>query len=852
VSTMSAGDMFVPLGSEQARLINKSEIIRNSASKKMLGGAVLAASVMLATKLKAKETEQEGSSKSGETDGLQTASLSSATPDASGMNLDNVLGSVSAVDEAAKPVQVAALGNASRYSNNSSIDFVSETGLPDGFVTPSLGVSDPSQSTNEVPVEFSEASEKSQTTRVSGGGTQVVRGADGEDGEDGADGQDGQDGADGQDGQDGADGQDGQGGADGQDGQGGADGQDGQDGADGQDGQDGADGQDGQDGADGQDGQDGADGQDGQDGADGQDGQDGADGQDGQDGADGQDGQDGADGQDGRDGQTVLILDRSLVEDSGLLDVLDTVGADVIDGPLDTLIVRLDPEQLELLVEAINEEIPGVPGIGNPTPPPVDAPPEIATGTDQQDFIVGDDRDNHIEGLGEDDILIGGLGADILDGGNGNDIAGYRDSLESVFIDLENDIASGGTANGDQLISIENLDGSDLNDTLYGDEVANFLFGNDGDDIIFGRGGADTIAGGAGADLIDGGASLQDTADYSESDAGVIISLLDDTAAGGHAEGDELDFIEYLDGSFHDDFLQGDDLNNRLGGRNGEDVLFGEGGNDTLLGGTGADILDGGEGIDTADYTASTEAVTVDLLLDDASGGEATGDVLINIENLAGSRYDDTLIGDDGDNRLTGRDGDDTLIGNGGDDRFIGGRGADHMDGGEGDRDTVDYSAASEAIGVELDFGGFMGEADGDTFTDIEFVVGSAFDDTIIGNDAVNRLTGGAGNDDLAGLGGDDTIIGGQGNDFIEGGEGDDVFIFEGDSGHDLIVDFEAGEGRGDRIWLQDQGFADFDALQSAITDTDQGAVINLNDSSTVLLEGIAAADLVADDFILA
>ena len=135
---------------------------------------------------------------------------------------------------------------------------------------------------------------------------------------------------------------------------------------------------------------------------------------------------------------------------------------------------------------------------------------------------------------------------------------------------------------------------------------------------------------------------------------------------------------------------------------------------------------------------------------------------------------------------------------------------------------------------------------------DGKFVVGSAYDDAIIGNDAVNRLTGGAGNDDLAGLGGDDTIIGGQGNDFIEGGEGDDVFIFEGDSGHDLIVDFEAGEGRSDRIWLQDQGFADFDALQSAITDTDQGAVINLNDSSTVLLEGIAAADLVADDFILA
>jgi len=749
VSNMSAGDMFVPLGSEHACLKHKSDILRLSKTAKMLGGAVLAASVMLATRLQAKEADEKEPKDSSELDNQTTGSLPEESALDGAFGVEQILGSVSENDLSIAPLEVATLGNTSIFGNSASAEFASETGLPDGFVTPSPGVSNPSQETTEFPAELFETDQPLQPVRTAGSasGSQATPGENG------------------------------------------------------------------------------------------------IDGVDGENGVNGTDGQNGINGQDGADGETVLILDRELLESAGLLDILVERGIEIIGGPLDTIIARLGSDELDLLVELINSTLPEETDGGDYSP---------VIGTDQQDIIVGDEGDNIIEGRGGDDILTGGLGADTLVGDEGNDTASYIDSLQSVFIDLENERAEGGEAEGDQLLSIENLDGSNQNDRLFGDEVANILFGNGGEDILSGRGGADVISGGNGADFIDGGDTLQDTADYGTSDAGVTISLLEDTASGGHADGDELDNIEFLDGSFHDDFLQGDGLDNRLGGRNGSDVLFGEDGNDTLLGGNDGDIINGGAGIDTADYTASSEGVTVNLLSGETSGGEAAGDVLIDIENLAGSGHSDVLTGDNNDNRITGRDGDDTLIGNGGNDRLIGGEGADRLDGGEGNRDTADYSDAQSGIGVDLINGGFIGEADGDVFSGIEFVAGSQFDDVISGDDAINRLTGGEGNDQLFGREGNDTLIGGLGDDLLSGGEGNDVFTFDGETGNDTISDFEAGLGRTDRIWLQNDAFSEFSELQNSISQTDQGALITIDNGSTILLAGIRADELVADDFILA
>ncbi len=60
--------------------------------------------------------------------------------------------------------------------------------------------------------------------------------------------------------------------------------------------------------------------------------------------------------------------------------------------------------------------------------------------------------------------------------------------------------------------------------------------------------GNDKLSGGSGADILNGGLG-NDTAYYETSDAGVFISLYNDAAAGGDAEGDDLNDIENVTGS---------------------------------------------------------------------------------------------------------------------------------------------------------------------------------------------------------------------------------------------------------------------------------------------------------------
>ncbi|WP_423317453.1 hypothetical protein [Azospirillum sp. 11R-A] len=64
-----------------------------------------------------------------------------------------------------------------------------------------------------------------------------------------------------------------------------------------------------------------------------------------------------------------------------------------------------------------------------------------------------------------------------------------------------------------------------------------------------------------------------------------------------------------------------------------------------LAGGAGADTLDGDAGGDTADYRSSAAAVSVNLATGAAVGGDAAGDVLIYIEHVVDSAYNDTHRG---------------------------------------------------------------------------------------------------------------------------------------------------------------------------------------------------------------
>ncbi|WP_372053341.1 hypothetical protein P7L74_02945 (plasmid) [Tistrella mobilis] len=318
--------------------------------------------------------------------------------------------------------------------------------------------------------------------------------------------------------------------------------------------------------------------------------------------------------------------------------------------------------------------------------------------------------------------------------------------------------------------------------TRIGSAGAEILSGTMGDDVLRGLGGADRLEGGEGHDI----------ASYVGNAEGVVVSLASGTTRGGDAAGDVLLSIEGIEGSSFADRLLGDQ---------GANTLLGGGGDDELIGRAGGDLLDGGEGTDTVSYEESAGAVRIDLLAGTAAGGDATGDILRNVENLTGSRFNDRLAGDDHANILFGGDGDDVLQGRGGGDRLWGGRGFD----------IVSYADAEAAVGSSLAAsGGVSGIAAGDQYTSVEGLEGSGFDDHLTGDQQANTLLGLAGDDVLRGHGGADRMDGGEGFDTVSYSDNDTgvvISLLTGTSwgGHaqgDVLINIEAVEGstKADRL----------------------------------------------------
>ncbi len=160
--------------------------------------------------------------------------------------------------------------------------------------------------------------------------------------------------------------------------------------------------------------------------------------------------------------------------------------------------------------------------------------------------------------------------------------------------------------------------------------------------------------------------------------AGFFLYLMEKVGANATLTG-----MENVAGSAFDDVLKGDDNNNQLFSRNGNDKLYGRGGGNDLLdgSGTGNNTLDGGEGTDTASYAAHNQGVIANLQSGQVQKG-SNSDTLAEIENLIGSAHGDTLTGNDSNNQIFAQDGIDTVRGGGGNDLIDGGKGADDLDGG--------------------------------------------------------------------------------------------------------------------------------------------------------------------------
>ncbi len=232
-----------------------------------------------------------------------------------------------------------------------------------------------------------------------------------------------------------------------------------------------------------------------------------------------------------------------------------------------------------------------------------------------------------------------------------------------------------------------------------------------------------------------------------------------------------------------------------LCGTSGNDTLNGLGGNDLFIGSAGADLMDGGTGFDSVDYSSASQAIGLNLLYPNFGTGGAAGDRLINIELVTATQYQDTLLGDGAGNIfvagsgydfLYGGDGTDSLYGGGDGDWLDGGAGADFLNGGEG-FDIAAYDTATSGILVDLSgVTASAGAAFGDTFSQIEVIISGAFNDTLTGDAADNRLFSGDGVDVLFGGAGNDVLSGGAGIDSMDGGAGADTLI--GGAGFDIVT----------------------------------------------------------------
>jgi Ca2+-binding RTX toxin-like protein len=171
-----------------------------------------------------------------------------------------------------------------------------------------------------------------------------------------------------------------------------------------------------------------------------------------------------------------------------------------------------------------------------------------------------------------------------------------------------------------------------------------------------------------------------------------------------------------------------------------------------------------------------------------------------------------------GDDRLVGTSRADELLGLDGDDVLIGGRGADVLNGSFGTEDAASYATARSAVVVDLaDPGANTGDARGDSYLGVEWVIGSRFGDELRGGTAGGALFGGRGNDVLTGQFGTTILVGGAGRDTLIG-LGVATFAGYWNASAAVLVDLDnarrnTGDAAGDRfdniIGLEGSRFSD-------------------------------------------
>jgi Ca2+-binding RTX toxin-like protein len=303
----------------------------------------------------------------------------------------------------------------------------------------------------------------------------------------------------------------------------------------------------------------------------------------------------------------------------------------------------------------VYEAVTGITGVSL-----IDLTNAIAAGNRTTFALVFNAADTFI-GFSGDDFFVGGPGGDVFTGGTGIDTVSYDNALVGVRADLGTPATNTNDAAGDTYSSIENLIGSDFNDTLVGNSQVNVLTGGLGNDFFFGGAGNDTLNGGGGTD----------TASYNSVNvtAAINASLSTTSTVTGNATvgTDTLISVEQVRGtSFADTFT----VTTSFSGQSGNFAEFeGMGDNDTIT----------GNGNTRVAYTQALAGVTVDLLAgtahstaggdlagigNDSFGGTIGANSINAVNAVRGSDFADTITaaGARGLFQFIGLKGNDTFI----------------------------------------------------------------------------------------------------------------------------------------------------------------------------------------------
>ena len=462
---------------------------------------------------------------------------------------------------------------------------------------------------------------------------------------------------------------------------------------------------------------------------------------------------------------------------------------------------------------------------------------DVIRGNYGYDRLYGDAGNDVIDGGSFEDWLYGGTGDDVLYGAGDADFLYGQAGDDTLYGDFSLISSAGGTSPAS---NDDKLAGGSGADTLYGDVGNDTLASGDLDatylylpvddagterDRLFGGADNDTLSIGYGDDA-DGGSgndvlrlSLLGASGRVMLDTGTFADGATATIAGGGTITaiERLSAVVAGNGGLTLTAATTDELLQVIGGTAadivtsaGSSVEFAGGaGDDVLHSGIAADIFYGGEGRDLVSYASYGVGVTVKL-----SVSAPGGDQLTDVEDVAGTSFNDVLEGDGAGNFLQGNSGDDVLVGYSGNDtldgrdfggasvvgdRLIGGKGNDaYMV--DGLNDIIFEDAASGTDRVSSSGSHYMfanveelGLLDGNLFG-----VGNALDNMIFGQNGDNLLIGGAGNDQLSGNNGNDSLFGETGDDQLFGGM--DIDYLAGGSGNDYLD----GQDGADAIFGED------------------------------------------------